>query len=69
MIEDNYFSNNLSTSFDEININNIETNQLYRGGLENTENNNSYDCVRHSSYIAICNSLYNNIKMMSKYLI
>ena len=30
--------------------------------METTENNKSNDCVSHSSYMAICNTLYNNMK-------
>ena len=38
-LEDNIFSNNSSTSFDERNINDIETNQFCCDSLESTENN------------------------------
>ena len=65
-LEDNHFSNNISTNFDEINSNVIETNQLYRNSIETTGNNKLNDCFSHSSYRGIYNSLFNNMKNNDK---
>ena len=51
-----------SWSCDEIIINEIDNNKLCSDGLENIENNQKLLCVNHSSYMAICNNVYNNIK-------
>ena len=59
---DDNLSQNISTCYDEININEMETNQLYKDSLETSENNKSNNCLIHNTYIAICNSLYNNVK-------
>ena len=42
--------------YEEININEIEINQLYRDSLVMTDNSISKSCVTHSSYMNICNS-------------
>ena len=49
---DDCLSQNIPTCYDETNINEIETNQLYHDSLETTENNKSKSCVSHSSYMA-----------------
>ena len=48
--------------YEKININEIETNQLRRDSLVMTDNSLSTSCVTHSSYMDICNYLYNNMK-------
>ena len=61
MVDDS-LSQHIPTYYDEININKIETNQLHRDSLETTENIKSKTCVMHSSYMVICNCLYNHMK-------
>ena len=68
LVDDN-LSQNTTTCYDEININEIEINQLFRDILETSEKNMSNNCVTHNTYIAICNFLYNNMKTMIKYRI
>ena len=53
---DDCLSQNIPTCYDEINVNEIETYQLYRHSLETTENGKSKRCDIHSSYMAIFNS-------------
>ena len=59
---DDSLSQNISTCYDKININEIEKHQLCRDSIETTENIKSKSCVTHSSYMAICNYLYNNMR-------
>ena len=47
---------------EEININEIESNQLCRNNLLMRDNNKSKRFVTHSSCIDISNSLYKNMK-------
>ena len=61
LVDDNV-SQNITTCYDKININEIEINQLFRDILETSEKYMSNNCVTHNTYIAICNSLYNNMK-------
>ena len=59
---DNHESNNNQKYFDEINITVIETNQFCNDNVEYTENNTSNEFVTRSSYMVICNKLFNSMK-------
>ena len=52
----------IPSCYEEININEIETNQLCCDSLTMVDNSISKCCVTHSSYMDSCNSLYNNMK-------
>ena len=52
----------IPSCYEEMNINEIEKNQLCRDNLVMTDNSMSKSCVTYSSYMDICNSLYNNKK-------
>ena len=55
-------SNNIPTSFDEININEIKKNHICTDMVVNMNNKPSHECINYSSYLAICKHLFNNIK-------
>ena len=52
----------IPTCYKKININEIETNKLCRDSLVMTDITISTSCTTHSSYMDICDSLYNNVK-------
>ena len=52
----------IPSCYEEMNTNEIEIDQLCRDNLVMTDNSMSKSCVTYSSYMDICNSLYNNMK-------
>ena len=48
--------------YDKINIDEIETNQLFHDSLDLKDNNISKNNVSHSLFMDICKSLFNNMK-------
>ena len=59
---DKSLSQFIPTCYEEININEIETNQLCCDSFLITDNSKSKSVVTYSSYMDICNYLYNNMK-------
>ena len=59
---DESLSQFIPTCYEEININEIDTDQLCRDSILTTVNSKSKRFVTYSSYIDIFNSLYKNMK-------